>query len=372
MTRRKGVSDLAHATTYMPVQHGGLRKEAVQNIVIHHAAGVINGHALGGFLQNPGHLMTANYGIGTDGVIVSSLPEQYRPWTTSGADPDERSITIEVGNSDGGPNWPISKAAMQSLIKLVADIARRYGWSQVTYTGDKTGTLLMHKWYAATSCPGPYLSSKFGYIRDEVNKLLKADRAEATKPGAAQGKTVDELAREVIGGKWSNDPERSRRLTAAGHDAKAVQRRVGELMGKPGKTLDELAREVIGGKWGNDPERTRRLTAAGHDAKAVQKRVNELLGKPSKTLDELAREVLAGQWSNDPERTRRLTAAGHDAKAVQRRVNELLGKPGKTLDELAREVLAGQWGNDPERTRRLTAAGHDAKAVQKRVNELLR
>jgi hypothetical protein len=44
-----------------------------------------------------------------------------------------------------------------------------------------------------------------------------------------------------------------------------------------GKTIDEIAREVIAGKWGNGQERKDRLKAAGYDAAAVQKRVNELL-----------------------------------------------------------------------------------------------
>ena len=43
------------------------------------------------------------------------------------------------------------------------------------------------------------------------------------------------------------------------------------------KTVDELAQEVIAGKWGNGSERKRRLTAAGYDAAAVQQRVNNLL-----------------------------------------------------------------------------------------------
>ena len=43
------------------------------------------------------------------------------------------------------------------------------------------------------------------------------------------------------------------------------------------KTVDELAREVIAGKWGNGTERKQRLTAAGYDAQAVQNRVNFLL-----------------------------------------------------------------------------------------------
>ena len=46
---------------------------------------------------------------------------------------------------------------------------------------------------------------------------------------------------------------------------------------KPGKTVDELAREVIRGLWGNGADRRNRLTAAGYSYDAVQRRVNELL-----------------------------------------------------------------------------------------------
>ena len=44
-----------------------------------------------------------------------------------------------------------------------------------------------------------------------------------------------------------------------------------------GKSIDELAKEVIRGDWGNGDDRKNRLTAAGYDYNAVQKRVNELL-----------------------------------------------------------------------------------------------
>lgn len=45
----------------------------------------------------------------------------------------------------------------------------------------------------------------------------------------------------------------------------------------PSKTIDELANEVLQGLWGNGEERVRRLTEAGYDYNAVQKRVNEIL-----------------------------------------------------------------------------------------------
>ena len=61
---------------------------------------------------------------------------------------------------------------MESLILLCVDICKRNGIEKLIYTGDKTGNLTMHKWFQATTCPGPYLESKFPYIADEVNKRL--------------------------------------------------------------------------------------------------------------------------------------------------------------------------------------------------------
>ena len=46
---------------------------------------------------------------------------------------------------------------------------------------------------------------------------------------------------------------------------------------KPEKSVDEIAQEVIRGLWGSGAERKERLTEAGYDFDAIQKRVNELL-----------------------------------------------------------------------------------------------
>lgn len=48
------------------------------------------------------------------------------------------------------------------------------------------------------------------------------------------------------------------------------------------KTIDELAREVIAGKWGNGNDRKNRLTNAGYNYNEVQNKVNSLLNSNNK------------------------------------------------------------------------------------------
>lgn len=120
----------------------------------------------------------------------------------------------------------------------------------------------------------------------EKGKLTKKEvKAEQPKPEtpAQNTKSLDEVAREVLAGKWGNGTDRKARLTAAGYDYAVVQAKVNEIVtGKtstpaPKKSLDEVAREVIQGKWGNGTDRKNRLIAAGYDPAEVQKKVNKLL-----------------------------------------------------------------------------------------------
>ncbi len=112
------------------------------------------------------------------------------------------------------------------------------------------------------------------------NKLGTYDDGYAAKL-KAQKKTVTELAKEVLAGKWGNGQEREKKLTAAGYDYKAVQAEVNKLANATTapkkKSNEEIAREVIAGKWGNGSERKKRLEDAGYNPTVIQKIVNELI-----------------------------------------------------------------------------------------------
>ena len=72
---------------------------------------------------------------------------------------------------------------------------------------------------------------------------------------------------------------------------------------KPMKSIDELAKEVINGKWGNGQERKDKLTDAGYDYKKVQDKVNEILkqDKPVKSKTYLVKrgDTLTGIAKNN-------------------------------------------------------------------------
>lgn len=169
-------SKLASEFVESPNHRNG-RLYPLTKITIHHAAMVCNARTIANCFVSKNRSASATYCIGNDGSIVQCVKEADMPWTSSNSDNDNRAVTIEVANSSRGGEWPISDNAMESLIKLCVDICERNsGIGRLNYTGDKSGNLTMHCWFASTQCPGPYLKSKFGYIADEVNRRLDAKK----------------------------------------------------------------------------------------------------------------------------------------------------------------------------------------------------
>ena len=95
---------------------------------------------------------------------------------------------------------------------------------------------------------------------------------------------------------------------------------------KETKTITQVAREVLNGKWGNGAERKKRLTDAGYDYNAVQKEVNRLYNssKATKSNEAIAKEVIQGKWGSGAARKQKLTDAGYDYNTIQALVNKML------------------------------------------------
>lgn len=151
------------------------RKSPVKKFTIHHAGVVAPAENVAKNFQNPAREASSNYVIGGDGSIIMCVPEEFRAWTSSNEGNDTQAITVEICNSTGAPEWKVSDAALEAVINLGVDICQRYGLPGFTWTGDKNGTLTIHKMFIATVCPGPYLESKMPYIAQEITRRIKED-----------------------------------------------------------------------------------------------------------------------------------------------------------------------------------------------------
>ena len=69
-----------------------------------------------------------------------------------------------------------------------------------------------------------------------------------------------------------------KKVKSAGFDCFITTEKGSPVKTQPSlKSIDEIAKEVIQGKWGNGATRATKLTQAGYDPKAVQNRVNQML-----------------------------------------------------------------------------------------------
>ncbi len=183
---------------------------------------------------------------------------------------------------------------------------------------------------------GAYLQSRFQELADTVNAILDGNQTQSKPAETSSKKSNEQIADEVIAGKWGNGSDRFNRLAQAGYDGNAIQSIVNQKLSgsttapKPSKKSNEtIAQEVINGAWGNGEDRKNKLTAAGYDYNTIQNIVNQKLGaKPTasskKSNEQIADEVIAGKWGNGADRKNRLTAAGYDYNSVQRIVNQKL------------------------------------------------
>lgn len=167
-------SKLASEFIASPSHQNG-RKYPITRVTIHHTTTVTTARVTANGFAQASRKASATYCVGNDGSIVQCIRESDMPWTSSSYDNDNRAITIEVSNSEKYGQWPVGEKAMEALISLLVDICQRNpGIGRLRYTGDTTGNMTMHKWFANTQCPGPYLGGKFPEIAAEVNRRLDA------------------------------------------------------------------------------------------------------------------------------------------------------------------------------------------------------
>lgn len=140
-------SDLITSADSRAMACGSIQRQKIDRIVIHHNATTNKNVAINTWLANGSAQTSAHYEI-ADNEIIGIVGEGTTAWHAGNGDMNARSIGIENVNNAVAPNWTISNATFESLSKLVADIAKRYG-----FPIDATH-VIPHKAVVSTACPG--------------------------------------------------------------------------------------------------------------------------------------------------------------------------------------------------------------------------
>ena len=298
----------------------------ISRVILHHWAGTAGGDAR---LTNPNEAASVNYIVYSDGHAVGQVPEEYRAWTSGSWEADAPSITIEIQNSTGAPEWKISDAAFKKVVEIIIDVAKRHNFGKLTRKNVRG-----HREFYATACPGPYVWSHMDEIVKQANAGTGSKPPTPPKPNnntSIDKRTLEDLVNATIRGEFGDGAERVRKL---GKRYTEVQREVNRRLNgdknlpKPPKpqsvNLERLADAVIRGDYGNGEDRKKNL---GSNYDAVMKIVNaRLLGTPNpkpKPVDyeALADAVIRGDYGNGEDRKKKLgNLYGPVMKIVNRRL----------------------------------------------------
>lgn len=108
-----------------------------------------------------------------------------------------------------------------------------------------------------------------------------AEEQSTTEPQGSEGKTVDQLVAEVLGGRYGDHDAARNRLTEEGYDASAVlagvnQRIAGGAPHAYKPTGVNLIQQIRDGEWGDAKGLEQRLSAAGFSQPAVSEALSKL------------------------------------------------------------------------------------------------
>ena len=208
-----------------------------------------------------------------------------------------KSIGVEIcysmDNGYSGAKSERYKKAEDNAALYIAHVLKQYGWGmdRLKRHYDWSGKDCPHKMHATNSYQA-FRNLVKKYL-DELNKEEKpkakepVKKAPAKKPASKPKSTKKSnavIAKEVLAGKWGNDPQRSEKLKKAGYNPTSIQKLVNEEYAKKTKpkpapkkkkSTATIVNEVLNGKWGNGQDRFNRLRKAGYNPNVIQREVNK-------------------------------------------------------------------------------------------------
>lgn len=196
-----------------------------------------------------------------------NLPLTLSGWHAADGDGNGNRRTIAIECIMSSAYNDKDKKSEDNCAKLAAALLNKYKLSiDCLYTHNH--------WYSRKYCPA-YILPHWDKFKAKVQSYMNSGSSASSTPSAKQIYRVRKSwsdAKSQIGA--FSSLENAKRACKAGY---AVFDSSGKQVYPAKKSVDEIAREVIQGKWGNGAERKKKLTDVGYDYNAVQNRVNEIL-----------------------------------------------------------------------------------------------
>ena len=173
-------SPLVSYTKISP-HNGGRRTHAIDRITPHCVVGQCTIEALGAEFSGT-KKKSSNYGIDRDGRVGMFVAEDCRALTSSSSANDNRAVTVECASDVEDPQT-FRPVVYERLIELCADVCRRNGKTRLRWIPDRAAALAyapaddemlltVHRWFAATGCPGDWLMARMGELAERVTAAL--------------------------------------------------------------------------------------------------------------------------------------------------------------------------------------------------------
>ena len=199
------------------------------------------------------------------------LPLDLSGWhaTDGSGDGNRKTISIEcIMNGSGDAK---DKKAEGNCAKLVAYLLDKFKLKD-------TAIYSHNHWYKVKYCPA-YILPHWNNFKKKV--ISYRNKNTAIEGNSKPSNSVKALYRVRVS--WDNAKSQIGAFSSLENAKKACKTGYfvfdanGKVIYPVKKSVDEIAREVIQGKWGNGADRKNRLEKAGYNYNEVQKKVNMLL-----------------------------------------------------------------------------------------------
>lgn len=126
-------------------------------VTLHHNGGILSHEGVLSVWQT--RPASAHFDVDGPGAVAQYVRVNEYAWATGDTEGNQRSISIEMCNQTGPPEWKVGEATWRSAGRLA-------GWLLARVIGERPTrfNLLLHKDWSATDCPGPYIDKIYGQI----------------------------------------------------------------------------------------------------------------------------------------------------------------------------------------------------------------